>query len=356
MHPMLAGRRGLLYVLAWVPVAGMLVLFFRQTGGGMRWMEALALAAPLSAAFAMVCLSSWYLCRMAPLADSGAVRIFAAPMLASVIAAGLWVGMARLWANVLAGAAGFTGIEERMLAHETWLWATGVLLYLLSTALCYLFAEIEAAREAQEREVRAAMMAREAELKALRDQISPHFLFNSLNSISALVGADKQRAREMCALLADFLRASLTIAERRFIPLEEEIALVRKYLAIEKVRFDQRLRFEEHIDAPALKASVPPLLLQPIVENAIKHGIGQCLEGGVIRLEVRNGEKDLRLSLTNTVDPEAPPRKGTGVGLENVRRRLETLYGRGARLTTRTDSGEFRAEIQMFQQPPETLR
>ncbi len=356
MHPLASEKRGLLYALAWVPVAGMLALFFRQTAGGMRWMEALALAVPLSGLYAMVCLSSWYLCRMAPLARANAVRLFAAPLLASFIAAGLWIGMARLLAAAVASSGAFSGIEERMQAHETSLWISGVLLFLLSTSLCYLFSEVEMARAAREREMRSAMMAREAELKALRDQISPHFLFNSLNSISALVGVDKQKAREMCALLADFLRTSLTIADRRFIPLGEELALIRKYLAIEQVRFDQRLQYEEQVEEAALGASVPPLLLQPLVENAVKHGISQCLEGGVIRLEVQAGENDLLVVMTNTIDAEAPRRSGANVGLENVRRRLETLYEGGARLTTEVKGETFRAEIRLWKYPPEAMR
>jgi len=356
MHPLLAGKRGMFYALAWVPVAGMLALFFRQAAGGMRWFEASALAFPLCGLYAIICLSSWYLCRMAPLANAGASRIAAAPLLASLIAAAVWVNAGRLLAATLATAQPFAGLEDRFQRHETSLWIGGVLLFLLSTSLCYLLAEIEATREAREREVRAAMMAREAELKALRDQISPHFLFNSLNSISALVGIDKQKAREMCALLADFLRTSLSIADRRFIPLEEELALTRKYLAIEQVRFAERLRFEEQLDPAALDASVPPLILQPLVENAVKHGIGQCLEGGVIRLEVRNGANDILLSLTNTFEADAPRRPGARLGIDNVRRRLETLYGGGSRLTTSTTPHQFRAEIQLWKHPPEEMR
>lgn len=356
MHPLVAGKRGLFYALAWLPVAGMLALFFRQAAGGMRWLEAFALAIPLSGLYAIICLSSWYLCRMAPLAKAGPGRIAAPPLLASLIAAAVWINAGRLLSSALSTTQAFTGLEDRFQRHETSLWIGGVLLFLLSTSLCYLLAEVEAAREAREREMQSAVMAREAELKALRDQISPHFLFNSLNSISALVGIDKQRAREMCALLADFLRTSLAIADRRFIPLEEELALTRKYLAIEQVRFAERLRFEEHIEPAALDALIPPLILQPLVENAVKHGIGQCLEGGIIRLEARNGANDILLALTNTFEPDAAKRPGARLGISNVRRRLETLYGGGARLTTTAGPSQYRAEIQLWRNPPEELR
>ncbi|MBL8179835.1 MAG: histidine kinase [Bryobacterales bacterium] len=356
MHPLLVGKRGQFYVLAWLPVAGMLSLFFRQAAGGMNWFEALTLAFPLCALYAIVCLSSWYLCRMAPLAKAGPVRIAAPPLLASLIAAAVWINAGRLLASALSSARPFAGLEDRFQRHETSLWISGVLLFLLSTSLCYLLAEIEAVREAREREIQSAVMAREAELKALRDQVSPHFLFNSLHSISALAGIDKQKAREMCALLADFLRTSLTIADRRFIPLEEELALTRKYLAIEQVRFGERLHFEESIEPAALDSLVPPLILQPLVENAVKHGIGQCLEGGAIRLEARNGANDILLALTNTTDSDASKPAGARLGLANLRRRLETLYRGGARLTTSSSPTQYRAEIQLWKQPPKEMR
>ncbi|MFN7936549.1 MAG: histidine kinase [Bryobacteraceae bacterium] len=350
MHPLLAGKRGLLYALAWLPIAGMLALFFRQTAA-LRPIESIAFIFPLCAIYAIVCLSSWYLCRITPLSTSGAARIAVTPILAAIIAAGVWVTISRFLAAALSSL--FPALEERFLRHESPLWITGVFLFLLTTLLCYLLAEVESAREAREREIRSAILAREAELKALRDQISPHFLFNSLNSISALIGIDKQKAREMCALLGDFLRSSLAIADRRFIPLAEELALLRKYLAIEQVRFAERLHFEETIEPAALESSVPPLLLQPLVENAVKHGISNCLEGGLIRLEARAGVNDVILTLTNTYDPDAPKRTGSSLGHENIRRRLETLYEGGARLNTSSTADTYNAEIRLLKQPPE---
>jgi two-component system, LytTR family, sensor histidine kinase AlgZ len=352
MHPLLGGRRGLFYWLAWVPVSGMLLLFFRRAGG-LDWSESALMAIPLSGVYAMVCLSAWYICRIAPLAAGNELRIFVTLMIASIAASLVWAGLARGLAAALAATAGFTGLEERMARNENWLAATGVLLYLLAVSLSYLLVELEAAELARTREVRAAMMARDAELKALRDQVSPHFLFNSLNSISALVGIDKQRAREMCVLLADFLRLSLSVGDRRFIAFEEELAMTRRYLAIEQVRFDQRLRIEQNVPPEALPLTVPPLILQPLVENAVKHGIAQLIEGGVIHISAILNEHDWRICIVNTYDPESPGRKGAGVGLHNVRKRLETLYGGAARLDTAAHPNEFRAELFLRKETPE---
>jgi sensor histidine kinase YesM len=352
MHPLLAGRRGLFYWLAWVPVSGMLLLFFRRAGA-LEFSEAAAMAIPLSGVYAMVCLSAWYLCRITPLAEGNEIRIFTTLLIASVAATVVWIALARGLAAALSAMIGFPGLEERMSRNENWLAATGVLLYLLAVTLSYLLVELEAAQVAKTREIRAAMMARDAELKALRDQVSPHFLFNSLNSISALVSMDKQRAREMCVLLADFLRLSLSVGDRRFIAFEEELAMTRRYLAIEQVRFDQRLRLEQNIPAEALPLTVPPLILQPLVENAVKHGIAQLIEGGVIQIAAVVNKGDWKISVVNSYDPESPGRKGAGVGLLNVRKRLETLYGGAARLDTVAHASEFRAELFLRKETPE---
>ena len=161
-----------------------------------------------------------------------------------------------------------------------------MLLFLLSLAVHYVLLAFEAAREAERRQLELEILAREAELRALRAQIDPHFLYNSLNSISALTGSDAPGARRMCLLLADFLRNTLEVSARQRIPLAEELALAERYLSIEQVRFGSRLRIERRVDETAPACLVPPLLLQPLVENAVTHGIARLLEGGVIRLDV----------------------------------------------------------------------
>ena len=150
-------------------------------------------------------------------------------------------------------------------------------------------------------------------MRALKAQVNPHFLFNSLNSISALTSSDASKAREMCILLGDFLRRTLGLGEKAAIPLEEELSLIRAFLAVEKVRFGSRIQMEENIDKAALTVPVPPLLLQPLVENAVVHGIANLVEGGWIRLDVRSQNGDLAITVENSFDPEAPPRRKSGV-------------------------------------------
>ena len=149
----------------------------------------------------------------------------------------------------------------------------------------------------------------------------------------------------MCALLADFFRGTLRLGERSTVALEEELALVRGYLAIEQVRFGSRLRAREEIAPECARCAAPPLILQPLVENAVKHGVSNLLEGGEIRIEAERRGAMVRIAVVNDFDPETPPGAGVGLGLENVRERLRARYREEARLETSRRDGRFRAEM-----------
>ena len=210
---------------------------------------------------------------------------------------------------------------------------------------------VDASREAEARALQAGILAREAELKALKAQVNPHFLFNSLNSISALTSSDPAKAREMCILLGDFLRRTLGLGEKSAIPLEEELSLVHSFLAVEKVRFGARIKMDENIDKDAMSVPVPPLLLQPLVENAVVHGIANLVEGGWVRLEVKARDGVLSVIVENTFDPEAPPKRKSGVGLANVRQRLAARYGNQASFEVKANGDLFRVAITLPVKP-----
>ena len=210
----------------------------------------------------------------------------------------------------------------------------GVMLYVLSVALHYVLLSMESSKESETREHEARTLAREAEIKALKAQINPHFLFNSLNSIAALATLDGVRARDMCIKLSDFLRNTLSLGERQSISLRDELTLAQAYLAVEQVRFGARLRIELETDANCDDCIVPPLFLQPLVENAVKHGIAGLVDGGTIRLEAHCEKGWLQVTIQNEFDPEAPAAARHGLGLQNVRNRLRAVYENQARLDT----------------------
>jgi two-component system, LytTR family, sensor histidine kinase AlgZ len=229
--------------------------------------------------------------------------------------------------------------------HRGALLAGGGLLYLLSASFHYMLLAVDATRRAEQQQAELAMLAREAELRALKAQVHPHFLFNSLNSISALISVDPGRAREMCVLLGEFFRRTLALGDRASVSLEEELAVARTYLAIEGTRLGARLTVEEAVEAGSLACRLPPLLLQPLVENAIRHGIATCTEGGVLRLAATTDGQSLRLLVENPFDPESPARPGVGLGLPNVRGRLRARYGEGAAMDAQRLADRFRVML-----------
>ncbi|HEV3279471.1 MAG TPA: histidine kinase [Terriglobia bacterium] len=345
MHPVLGNLRKLgLYLFGWTPFV-VLVADQLKTSGGLTLGEAVALAIPLCLLYALLCLSSWYVCRLTPLRVRGVDRILITHLAASVVASTLWILIARGVAMALADLNLLSSPRDQVTRATGLLFGPGVLLYLLTVAMHYVLLAVEASRQAEAREAEAQILAREAELRALKAQINPHFLFNSLHSISALTTLDPMRAREMCVLLGDFLRRTLGLGERTTIRLGDEMELVDRYLRVEKVRFGSRLDMKEEIDPDALEADVPPLLLQPMVENAVAHGISGLPDGGWIRLRARRQQDEIEIVIENKFDADSPPSRRNGVGLENVRRRLAACYGARAQMRVTSEGDCFRVSL-----------
>ncbi len=347
MHP-LYGRRGWLavHVLGWllggVLLAELLRLLVPQPAA-----RAHALMAPLALIYGFGVLSAWWVCRRYPLTESRAFPVLTAQVGAALQAAALWGAAASLWGVVLARLTPGLVTREEILRSALFVFVAGVPLYLLSAGAHYLLLTVEASHEAARRALESQVSAREAELRALRAQLNPHFLFNSLNSINALVGSDPEGARRMCEGLGDFLRRTLHLGSLDLVPLREELALVDRYLAIEQVRFGERLHVDRQVADDALPCLLPPLLLQPLVENAIKHGVANRVEGGTLRLTARRDAGQLVLVLENPLDDDAPARPGAGLGLENVRRRLEVFGAREAKLDVVRDAEMFRVTLHL---------
>jgi len=204
-------------------------------------------------------------------------------------------------------------------------------------------------RDMQESEARkkdTEQMAREAELSKLRLQLQPHFLFNSLNSISALAGSRPEEARKMIQQLSDFLRGTIRQDDQQLVSLQDELKHLQLYLDIEKVRFGHRLQTEITCDAAALTLKLPVLLLQPMVENAIKFGLYDTTGEITIRLQASSVEGNLVLQVENPFDPDtAQPRQGTGFGLSSLQRRLYLLYARQDLLSTTQEGDTFIAQV-----------
>jgi hypothetical protein len=341
MHPILKDRRTLaVYLLAWLAPGLMLATLLAITVKA-SWSGAIFFSLPAMLVYAFMSLSAWYVCRAFPLPGTDIAKTLSSLFIAALLSSALWLLACYGWASAL------EWMEPGLAPRESYpdslplLASFGIGLFLIAAAIHYLIESLQSARRTERNALELQVLARDAELKALRAQIDPHFLFNSLNSISALTSTDSAAARTMTLMLADFLRMSMNYGALEMIRLEQEIALVQHFLDIEKVRFGSRLVVQTEIGEGTLSAQVPPLLLQPLVENAVNHGIAQLPDGGLLLLRTERDGTSLRLIIRNPVDPRRIKPRGGGMGLQIVRQRLERLYGVESRMDVQDTGGEF---------------
>jgi two-component system, LytTR family, sensor histidine kinase AlgZ len=269
--------------------------------------------------------------RALPLRGTSVARLVLTHAASAAAAASVWT---LLWSGAAAVITSDTAL----------VFGVGAIIYLGTVMGHYLVMEVEASREAEAAALRYQVLAREAELKAFKAQVDPHFLFNSLNAVASLCGSRPAQAREMAQLMADFFRLTLRIGARDRITLAEEIDLVSRYLAIEQVRFGTRLSTRIDVDERAGEALVPPLLLQPLVENAVRHGIASMVDGGTIAITAAARDGALHVEIENPADPDRSHQKGEGIGLQNARGRLAALCGV---LQAREDGGRYIVSIEV---------
>lgn len=205
-------------------------------------------------------------------------------------------------------------------------WSRYVFVWVL---IYHLYGMMERSNSARMAQLASENQLKNIELQNLKAQLNPHFLFNALNSIKALTHSDSQRAGEAVMMLSDLLRYSLNYEKQSVVPLSDEVAVVRDYLALEKIRFNRRLQYALHVDPAVEKWPVPPVLLVTLTENAIKHGIAQLVEGGEVQIFALHDQGRLMLRVINTGQYQPNPDR-QGIGLTNIRRRLEMLYGENA--------------------------
>lgn len=347
MHPIFARQGRLdLYLGAWIPVGALLAAALALPGQR-TWAEAAALALPLAVTAAFFSLAMWPLCKAMPLGRSRATSLVAAHVVAALATCSAWLLLGLGWASLLETFPRFAGAVDRYRADIPALLAVGSLLFLLAAMVNYLLLAFQSAREAERSALELQVLAREAELRALRAQLNPHFLFNSLNAIGSLAGSDVARARQMTVLLSEFLRRTLTQGSRLQITMAEELDLVDRYLAVEQVRFGERLRVERDVRPETLDCRVPPLVLQPLVENAVTHGISRTLGGGTLTIAAACRGDRLEIVIENPFDPDGGRRPGQGVGLENVRARLAMLHPGNSRVESMEAYDRFRVTVNL---------
>lgn len=189
----------------------------------------------------------------------------------------------------------------------------------------------------------------EVELNNLKSQLNPHFMFNAMNSIRALIDENPELAKRSVTQLSMILRNTLIAGKHKFIPLEDELHVVKNYLELEGIRYEERLRVSYQIDDAVLKEPIPPLMLQTLVENAIKHGIAELVEGGEIEIKCQKTPEGFYIAVINSGSLNRAEKSLTGIGLSNTRKRLELLYQNSAQFDISASDGRVTARIHFNQ-------
>jgi two-component system LytT family sensor kinase len=221
----------------------------------------------------------------------------------------------------------------------------GFIFYSLYVLIYYLIIYNHNLKERKKNEDRLLAMVKEAELNLLKSQINPHFLFNSLNSISSLTITNPSQAQEMIIKLSDFLRYSISRDSKQQSTLKFELENIERYLDIEKIRFGLRLNYQPTIEKESESCLLPIMILQPLFENAIKHGVYESTEPITVQVHSSFENGYLSINLTNNFDPEAPSKKGAGIGLKNIRERLRLIYHREGLLQTIVTENKFEVKL-----------
>lgn len=220
----------------------------------------------------------------------------------------------------------------------------GILYYFLLTAFYYVVIYYSGFQERTLKETELKNLVTEAELRSLKFQINPHFIFNSLNSMSALTEIDPKRAKQMIIKLADFLRYTLANNDRQKNTLNEELKNIKLYLDIEKVRFEDKFEYIEELQEECGKTEIPSMILQPLFENSIKHAVYETLDTVIIKLTCTRQENFLKISLSNTFEGESH-KKGAGVGLKNIKERLSLIYHQDNLMEVKKENNKFIVNI-----------
>jgi len=324
VHPILKTSKNLiLYLLIWLCILasyqGILIW-----GIGLELKYALADNLIINIFLPGLGLSYWYSAKYISFENNSVIKIFLSHIFGGIFISVLWI------------AAGYFVINSLLTVDETYLefflnvlpcrLLISVLYYFLFTSFYYLIIYYSNYQEKVIQEAELKNLVTHAELRSLKFQINPHFIFNSLNSMSALTVINPEKARSMILKLADFLRYTLASNERQTTSLAEELKNIRLYLEIEKIRFEDKFEFNEDIDDEYLTVKVPSMILQPLFENAIKHAVYEALEKVTLNLTAKIKNDYLEIKVENNFDGNVVYKPGTGIGLSNIKSRLELFY------------------------------
>lgn len=341
LNPVLSNRKNLLiYLLIWAAITTAQIFFFHFYFH-IGWLVSLTDSLVYNFLFLILGIGIWYIVMYNDFEIREIPNLIVAHTLSAVILIGIWLSFSAWLMHIIISDPQYTRLSGQLFPSRIVL---GIFYYLVIILVYYLLIYYLNFKDRLRREAAMETRAREAELNTLKAQINPHFLFNSLNSINSLTVTDPDKAREMIVKLSNFLRLTLKNTTRQFTTLDEEVKFAKLYFEIEKIRFGEKLSFQIKLPDRVKNLEVPNLLLQPLVENAIKHGVQERIGIVDLRLSCFLSKGFLVMELINQFDQDVV-KKAEGVGLNNVRDRLELIYRQSGLLNIEADMEEFKVTV-----------
>ncbi len=340
---LLADRRIISFYLVLFGLFTILHFLVMYIQGGFETLIILVDALVSQVLLFMMLLSLWYVIRFSGAHSATSLRQFSGSFFALLFLVLIWVFASRkLLESLFAANEAYKAfLGDTMIIRAVFGLGMGIIVHFFF----YNYHLIRVTREAVKREHQLKNLVQQTELQALKNQLNPHFIYNSLNTISSLTTTAPDKAREMVIRLSDFLRYALKQDTMQLTTLKNEIASIKLYLEIEAVRFGEKLHPEFYFQDQDLDQELPVMILQPLFENAIKHGVQESDQPVSIIFETFRRDNNLVLSITNAYDPRYSSFRGEGVGLENIRNRLRLIDGNGNLLQVKTENKTFNASL-----------
>ena len=332
-----------IYACAWV-----IVMFFHtyviHVLHQISWIHGLVDAIIFIGIYALLSLAFWFIVYYSRFESKTFLNLLLNHIATGVLAIVCWFSIATNIAKWIIHDLSYQDFLQDFFSQRI---LEGAFLYVVVTMLYYVYMYYHRFKINALREANLKTMLRESELNALKAQIHPHFLFNSLNSIGSLTLISPEKAHAMVIKLSDFMRYSLSTGSDELSTLGDELDNADKYLDIEKTRYGDKLQILKKVDKAALKHKLPKLIMQPLLENAIKYGVYENIEGSEISIEVILQNEHVHIEICNGFDPKAGAGKGKGIGLKNIRERLKINYRNNAHLQIDQSNNNFKVLLKI---------
>lgn len=342
-HPIIGNRRAsLIYSFGWILIASIHFAIILWSNGLSAWQAGVD-SFVFSILFAFSGIVLWYTVQFSDPSKSKAFSLILNHIILLALVILIWIAFGNFIAK---------SIINNEFYHEflqdivPWRIFTGVFLYFIIVLIYYLIMYYNDVQDKLSKETRLLEMVKEGELNVLKSQINPHFLFNSLNSISSLTVTNSEKAQEMIIKLSDFLRYTVSKDMGHISTFEDELSNIQRYLEIEKVRFGNKMQFEFDLGAGCLHHKMPSMILQPLFENAVKHGVYESTEPIIIKTTCKTERDHLLIIIKNNFEKGSIGIKGEGIGLKNIKERLRLIYKHENLIKVAKTSTEF--EVTLF--------